>query len=261
MKRILLAFQFLTIIPVKDMGEVSDLEIGGSTAVFPLVGFIEGILLSVLAFLFLKIFPAELTNALLVLVIVIMNGGLHLDGLADTFDAIASRGDLDKKLLVMKDSSVGPMGVIAIVMVLLLKYVLLNAVFFHSTVNVYVTVLIVMPVLSRWAMVPAAYHCKSARQDGLGRVFLEHTGIKELLTATGLAVLIVLLACVSGSQYPFFIFCVMFVLPVIYIFIFAAAWFFKQIFGGMTGDSFGAVNEIVLLIFLVTTIIWLQKFI
>ncbi len=261
MKKMLLAFQFLTIIPVRDMGEVSDQEIGGSTAIFPLVGFVEGILLSVLAFLCLKVFPAELTNALLVLAIVLMNGGLHLDGLADTFDAIASRGNLDKKLLVMKDSSVGPMGVIAIVMVLLLKYVLLNAIFFHSTINVYITVLIVTPVVSRWAMVPAAYHCRSARKDGLGRVFIEHTGTKELLTATVLAVLIVLLAAVSGSQYPFFIFCVMFALPVIYFFIFGAAWFFKQIFGGMTGDSFGVINEIALLIFLVTTVIWLQKFI
>ena len=261
MKRMLLAFQFLTIIPVRDMGEVSEQEIGRATSVFPLVGLAEGIVLSVLAVLFLKVFPAELTNALLVLVIVIINGGLHLDGLADTFDAVASRGDQDKKLLVMKDSSVGPMGVIAIVMVLLLKYVLLNAVFFHSSINVYTTTLIVMPVVSRWAMVPAAYHCGSARQEGLGRVFLEHTGTKELLSATALAVLTALIVCVSGSQYPFFIFYVMFALPVIYIFNFGAVWFFKKIFGGMTGDSFGAVNEIALLIFLIMMVVWLQKFI
>ena len=53
----------------------------------------------------------------------------------------------------------------------------------------------------------------------------------------------------------------MFALPVLYICNFAAVWFFKKIFGGMTGDSFGAVNEIALLIFLATTVIWLQKFI
>jgi cobalamin synthase len=53
----------------------------------------------------------------------------------------------------------------------------------------------------------------------------------------------------------------MFVLPVIYIFNFGAVWFFKKIFGGMTGDSFGAVNEIALLIFLVMMVVWLQKFI
>ncbi len=205
-----MAFQFLTIIPVKDMGEVSEPELGKSTAVFPLVGFIEGILLSVLAAVFLKVFPTELTNALLVLVIIIINGGLHLDGLADTFDAVASRGDQDRKLSVMKDSPVGPTGVMAIVMVLLLKYVLLNEVFFHATMNDYLTTLILMPVLSRWAMVPAAYHCKSARRDGIGRAFLEHTGTKELLSSTVLAVLIALLVCGSGSQYPFFIFYLMF---------------------------------------------------
>ena len=118
-----------------------------------------------------------------------------------------------------------------------------------------------MPVVSRWAMVPAAYHCKPAREDGLGRMFLKHTGTKDLATATVLAVVISLVVCISGSQYPFFIFYVMFAMPVLYIFDFAAVWFFKKIFGGMTGDSFGAVNETALLVFLTASVIWSQKFI
>jgi adenosylcobinamide-GDP ribazoletransferase len=137
MKKILLAFQFLTIIPLRDMGETSEQEIGSTTAFFPIVGMIEGIILAVLAALFIKIFPSELCNALLVLVMVVLNGGLHIDGLADTFDAVASRGGKDKKLAIMKDSTVGPIGVIAIVMALLLKYVLLNAVFSFSTIAAY----------------------------------------------------------------------------------------------------------------------------
>jgi hypothetical protein len=114
MKRMLLAFQFLTIIPVKDTGEVPEQRIGSSTALFPVVGFFEGALMAVFAGLFLKVFPTELTNGLLILLMIIINGGLHLDGLADTFDAIASRGDKEKKLAIMKESAVGPIGVISI---------------------------------------------------------------------------------------------------------------------------------------------------
>lgn len=261
MKKILLAFQFLTIIPVKHMGEASEEEIGGTTVFFPLVGLIEGVLLAVLAALFIKVFPSELCNALLVLVMVIMNGGLHIDGLADTFDAIASRGGKDKRLAIMKDSTVGPTGVIAIVMVLLLKYVLLNAVFLHSTIAVYFASVALMPVFSRWTMVPAAYHCKSARTDGLGRMFIEHTELKTLLTATTVTIAVSLLICSIASVNGLFTFHMMFVMPLLYAFNFIAVWFSTRHFEGMTGDLLGAVNEIAVLLFLMFTVIWSQKFI
>jgi adenosylcobinamide-GDP ribazoletransferase len=93
MRRIVLALQFLTIIPLRNIENVSLKEIGSSSAFFPLTGLVQGSLLVVIAFLFLKIFPSDLVSGLLVLVIIITNGGFHLDGLSDTFDALASRGD------------------------------------------------------------------------------------------------------------------------------------------------------------------------
>jgi adenosylcobinamide-GDP ribazoletransferase len=251
MKKVILAFQFLTIFPVKDVGEVSEGEMGNTTAVFPLIGFAEGIVLSLSATLFLKIFPTELTNALLVLLLAIMNGGLHLDGLSDTFDALASRVDQGKKLAIMKDSTVGPVGVLAIIMTVLLKYILLNAVYFHSPLSFYFVAVLIMPVLSRWAMVPAAYYSTPARGDGLGRAFIEHTGSKELITATVVTVALVLLVCGIGSQISLLIFYVMFSMPLLYAFSFGAVWFFNKYFGGMTGDSFGAVNELAVLVLLI----------
>lgn len=255
MKKILLAFQFLTIIPMKDMGEVSDREIGSTTSVFPLVGFAEGVVLAFAAALFLKVFPAELTNALLVLILLVMNGGLHLDGLSDTFDALASRGDRAKKLSIMKDSTVGPMGVMAIVMVLLLKYVMLNAVFFHSALSAYFVTLAAMPVLSRWAMVPAAYYSSSARNDGLGRLFIEYSEKRQLISATAAALVLVSLVCTMVMEFKLLLFYVMFAMPVLYAFSFGAVWFFKKNFNGMTGDSFGAVNELAVLVFLLTVVV------
>lgn len=255
MKKMLLALQFLTIFPVRDMGDVSEQEMGNTTVVFPLIGFAEGIVIAVLAALFLKVFPTELTNALLVLALGILNGGLHLDGLSDTFDAIASRGDRDRKLSVMKGSTVGPIGVIAIVMALLLKYVLLNAVFFHSASSVYFSAVISLPILSRWAMVPAAYYSSPARRDGLGRLFIEYTGMKELLTATVTALILILLVCLMNLQISLLMFFLMVAMPALYAFSFGAVWFFDKNFGGMTGDSFGAVNEIAVLVFLLIVVI------
>ncbi|MBI4848325.1 MAG: adenosylcobinamide-GDP ribazoletransferase [Nitrospirae bacterium] len=262
--RFLLAFHFLTIIPLKEMRDVSEKEIGGASAFFPVAGAVQGALFSISAALFLKIFPVELANGLVVLVIVITTGGLHLDGLADTFDAIASRGTREKKLAIMKDSTVGPFGVIAIVLVILLKYLSLNALFSHPSLVTYYSSLFLMPVFSRWAMVPAIFHCKSARQDGLGKIFIENTGIKELVIAT-LSALIVLSAALVvsngmlNSSFQLSAFAP--VLPVLYIFCIIAVWFSNKNFGGMTGDTFGAVAEMSELLFLMTVIICSQKFI
>ncbi len=255
MKKVLLAFQFLTIVPVKDIGEVSEQDMGSTTVLFPVVGFAEGVLLAFSATVFIKVFPVELTNALLVLILAVMNGGLHLDGLSDTFDAIASRGDTEKKLSIMKDSTVGPMGVIAIVMTLLLKYILLNAVYFQSTFAVYCLVVISTPLLSRWAMVPAAYYGKSVRQDGLGRLFIKHTAIKDLITATILAIILMAALSIISIQFSYLMFYVMFAMPVLYAFSFGAVWSFKRLFSGMTGDSLGAVNELAVLVFLIIVVL------
>ena len=255
MKKILLAFQFLTIVPVKDPGEVSDREMGSTTVVFPLVGLAEGIVLAVAASLFLKVFPTELTNALLVLILAAINGGLHLDGLSDTCDAVASRADREKKLLIMKDSTIGPMGVIAIVMTLLLKFVMLNAVYFHSAAPAYLATVILLPVMSRWAMVTAAFYSSRARNDGLGKLFVDHTGKKELLQATAAAAVCAALACIMSAQYSLIMFYMMFAMPVLYAFSYGAVWFFKKNLGGMTGDSFGAVNEIAVLVFLLMVVV------
>jgi adenosylcobinamide-GDP ribazoletransferase len=268
MKRILLAFQFLTIIPAWNMQNVSEKEMGGASAFFPIAGLVQGLLLGVLASLFLNIFSAELTNGFLIMVLVITNGGFHLDGLADTFDAIAAGGDREKKLAVMKDSTTGPIGVIAIVFAILLKYLLLNELFLNSSSLAYYSSLILMPVFSKWIMTAAIFHSKPARRDGLGKIFIENTGLVQLITATFLTLsflvavpyignsIITSNLCCSGLS-PLFLK----VMPVLYIFSIVAVWFSNKRFGGMTGDTFGAVSEISEILFLIMVITWSQGFI
>ncbi|UCD35614.1 MAG: adenosylcobinamide-GDP ribazoletransferase [Nitrospiraceae bacterium] len=255
MKQIILAFQFLTVFPVQDQGVLSGEEVGRAAAWFPLVGLIEGLILGISAKGLLSLFPVEVVNALLVLLIALMNGGLHLDGLADTADAVASRAGRERKLAIMKEGSVGPAGVIAIVITLLLKYALLNALFRDVSQGAHAGAILAMPVLSRWAMVPAAFYGEPARQDGLGKMVIDHTGKGQLITATAAAfVLLGAAAALQGGMH-LMAFYAMFVMPLLYAFSFGAARFCRKAFGGLTGDTFGAVNEISALVFLLMVLI------
>ncbi len=260
MRKILLAFQFLTIIPIKEI-KVSEKEMGASSAFFPVVGLIEGLLLVLGAKGFFKILPAELTNGLLIVMITLINGGLHLDGLSDTFDAIALRGDKEKKLSVMKDGTIGPIGVIAIVLAILLKYLLFNALLLNSSRITYYSSIFLMPVFSRWAMVPAIFHSKSAREGGLGKIFIENIKLKGLLTATSLTVGFLLLPVFYCSLSPVYYALFLSSIPVLYIFSLLSVWFCSKKFGGMTGDTFGALSEISGILFLMMAVIWSQNFI
>jgi adenosylcobinamide-GDP ribazoletransferase len=110
-------------------------------------------------------------------------------------------------------------------------------------------------------MVVAAFHGRSARDDGLGKMFIEHTGGMQFAAASVAALLFTAVVCSVVLQYSLFIFYLMFAMPVLYGFSFMAVLFCHKIFGGMTGDTFGAINEIAVLIFLLTTVIWAQQFI
>jgi adenosylcobinamide-GDP ribazoletransferase len=259
MKKILLAFQFLTIFPVKDTGVVSDREIGGAVSYFPFVGAVQGMLLVLAAMALSGLFPAGVTNLLVILLLIITNGALHLDGLADTFDAIASRGDREKKLSIMKDATIGPAGTIAIVVSIMLKFLLLNEAYSDSSPATYYLILLLLPIYSRWVMVPAIFHGRSAREDGLGKTFIENVGVKELLTATILTLVLSLLAVFIIFNTAGLAHIILF-LPALYIFSLIAGWFAARRFGGMTGDTFGAVSELSEIIFLMMAVICLRNF-
>jgi adenosylcobinamide-GDP ribazoletransferase len=262
MRRFLLAFQFLTIFPVVKMENISEADVGGSSAFFPAVGAVQGVLTVLTAAACMKVFPVELANGLVILVMVIINGGLHLDGLADTFDAIASRKDREKKLEIMKDSTVGPFGVISIVLALLLKYLSLNAVRGLPPLTYHAS-LFLMPVFSRWTMVPAIFHAQSARPDGLGRIFIEYTGIRQLAGATACLLISLGAVMVFSNRVldaPFQVSAFIPALPLLYIFCAIAVRFSNRNFGGMTGDTFGAVSEISEILFLLSVILWSQRY-
>ena len=89
MKGLLVALQFLTSIPVKIKGKITDKDLAGSMAYFPLAGLLVGALLALSYNILVLVFPHAVVCAFIMIINVMLCGGLHIDGFIDTFDAIA----------------------------------------------------------------------------------------------------------------------------------------------------------------------------
>jgi adenosylcobinamide-GDP ribazoletransferase len=263
MKKLLLAFQFLTLIPVKNSMTIKDADVAGSSSAFVIVGLIQGILLIVTGYVSGRVFHPDLVIGIILLVLVLSNGGFHLDGLADTFDAMAQKSygniyfDNKKRLLIMKDSKTGPIGVIAIVFALALKYLSLKNISYFSPFTYYSS-LMLMPILSKWTMVISMFYGKPAREDGLGRLFINRIGLKEIAISTLILFSILILLQVFFSYYipsgQYIFYAVL--LVTMYFLCRACIHFFHKKLGGLTGDTLGAISEITEIIFLLMVLAW-----
>jgi len=236
----LLALQFLTILPVRITGSVSGRDVGRSTAFFPLAGLLKGGLFA-LAYTALGPFlPQEVTAVLLLTLSVLINGGFHLDGLADTFDALASGKPLREKLDIMKDGTAGPAGITAIVLVLLLKYVLILEVLSFSPVPY----LLLFPVVGAWSTVICMFHGRSARSDGLGHLLIRETGrVQFVLSVVFVVVIFVSGRCLNHFDFPSIPLSAL-LASAAYLFTLPLMKFFSSRFNGLTGDNLGAICEL-----------------
>ncbi|HSW65089.1 MAG TPA: adenosylcobinamide-GDP ribazoletransferase [Dissulfurispiraceae bacterium] len=263
MRSFLLALQFLSIVPVRISGTVEERELGRSSAWYVAVGMLQGALLLAVDYAMGNVFHPDIVAALLVLALIVSNGAFHLDGLADTADALAVKSggnrqaDRQRRLAVMKDPTTGPTGVTVLVMVLLLKYLSIR-----SSANLlpftYYSTLVVMPMISKWCMVVAMYHGTAARQNGLGRVFLESVRMPQFAAATALFLAPVTLLALTWGRFGDLDPLLFYPLLLAGGYLMTLAWvsFCKNRFGGLTGDTFGALSEGIELIFLMVVLAW-----
>jgi adenosylcobinamide-GDP ribazoletransferase len=266
-RKVLLAFQFCTIVPVNVSGDVTEQEVAASAAFFPLVGAFQGFVTAVAAFLLMKVLPPDVVAALALLCLILTNGGFDLDGLADTFDALAvkSSGDRErdraKRLWVMRDSATGAIGVIALIMTLLLKFVLMRTLLAGFSLLTACAVFFLAPLFSKWITVPVMYHGVSARSDGLGKIFIEHAGPGTLFVSVALLVVLSLLVpslALIGQSFLSGVGLCSVLFGMAYLFAILAVRFFSARFGGLTGDHFGALTETSEILFLMAGYLWLR---
>jgi adenosylcobinamide-GDP ribazoletransferase len=231
-KRFIIMLQFFTTIPIKQNIK-SDVEDYGKGLVFaPLVGLIIGIILTGVYYGLERFFSAQVIFVFIIIAYIILTGGIHLDGLADTFDGLFSGKSKEKILEIMRDSRIGTNGVLAIVCLLLLNYKL----FLSLDVQDVKVILILFPASGRIASLIGAGASGYARETwGLGKSFIDFCGLKEIIAGSIIYMLIFYIALgVEG----------LIIAAVTIVFPYIILKLIIRKIQGATGDVLGALCEI-----------------
>jgi adenosylcobinamide-GDP ribazoletransferase len=231
MRLFLISFQFLTIIPLPFTLRCDKEDLGRSTAFFPLTGLAIGGVLAGANWLISPWLSRPLCDALLITLLTLITGALHMDGLADVCDGLAARGSRERFLAVMKDSQVGAIGAVGLVLGLLLKWQALVAV----PTGLKWQALLLFPALARFGQVLTMTGARHARQDGLGAAFAQGSGILSLLLA---------FATASSAGYYLLGIKGIMALAAVCLLTAAGRMFFLRKLGGLTGDTIGCINEL-----------------
>ena len=233
LRTFLFAWQFLTAIPLsRSTHDAKPEELAASMSWYPLVGCLLGALLVTADMLLAQVFSSQVTNVLLILLLVAITRGLHQDGLADMVDGLAGGRTAQARLTIMRDGRVGAIGATGLFLALGLRYAGLNAL----PVGEHIALLIGMPVVGRWAMVVGAFHVTYARSEGgLAQPFLAHLSWRHLCVATATTGFVLTLLL---GPWPALC-CLLIGMALVRL---STAWFHRM-FGGVTGDLLGATNE------------------
>jgi len=226
-----IALQFLTVFPIQLKQMPSKQQNGQSLLFYPVIGLGIGLVLYTIA-LGLSALPSMLLSSLILVIWIWLTGGLHLDGLADTADAwVGGFGDKERTLKIMKDPACGPIGVLSLIIVCILKwsaiYVLLE--------KQYVQALILFPMLGRLVPLFLFLTTDYVREKGLGSSIANY--IPKMIS--------IIVACLSLSLFTYFSWlglgCIMIS---ILILLYLRQQFIRRI-DGITGDTVGASIELV----------------
>lgn len=198
---------------------------------FPVIGLLLGGFLFGVDLGLGLVLPPELASALILGLWVLVAGTMHLDGFMDTCDGL--HGDTpQRRLEIMADTRVGSFGIVGVIILLLIKYSALLTL----PVGLRMEALLMVPSLSRWSMVYAISVFPYARKDGgLGQAFKQQASWQRLVIAT----LIVL--AVSGGllRWQGII-----LVAIVWLTATVLGYFLRSRLGGLTGDTYGAINEI-----------------
>lgn len=234
------AWHFLTVVPLsRAHHEPTTQELAASMAWYPVVGLLIGGVLVAADLVLASFLAAEVVNAVLILLLVLLTRGLHQDGLADTLDGLAGGRTPAERLSIMRDPRIGAIGATGLFLSLILRYAGLVAL----PEELRVPALFCMPAVGRWAMVMAAWSSPYARlEGGLAASFLTHLSWLQALASTGILALALGFAFgLKGAV----------VILVIAVGVVLAMWVgCRTWFGGITGDTLGATNELMEIVFL-----------
>jgi adenosylcobinamide-GDP ribazoletransferase len=210
-------------------------DFGSSLIWFPVIGLLLGLILYGINLLWglLPFTPWPGGIALLLLAMdIYLTRGLHLDGLADWADSIGGFFQRDKRLLIMKDTSLGTFGVLALLVALLAKWLAFERLISCGSV----IWLLIIFTLSRSMMVELMTTLPYARaEEGMGQPFVAQASTRHRV----LSHIVSIVFCIPFGPFAFLLFCL--------------GWLETKLFGircrhefgGITGDLLGTANEMV----------------
>jgi adenosylcobinamide-GDP ribazoletransferase len=234
------AVMLLTRLPAPRLKGFQDDWLARSALYFPLVGLLVGLLAAAVHWGAYFLWPEPVPAVLALAAAALVTGGLHEDGWADVFDALAASRDRKRMLEVMKDSRIGAAGALALVLLILAKVSVLGTFSAGRAANA----LVAAHVLSRWSHLPLLWRLPYARPEGglagplAGKVSGARVAIGTILTV------LMAVAVLHWAVLPS--------LGVALAATLAAGLFFRRRLGGITGDCLGAVNQLVELGILLT---------
>ena len=244
MKIFILMVQFLTRIPINLELSVNKEDFPKGVAYFPLVGLIIGSINALVYFLVSKVAQEMVPLIAIVISNALATGALHLDGLADSCDALFSARKKERMLEIMRDSRIGTNGALALIISILLKIALLDI----TPKVIIIPTIILIPVIGRATMSIILYNSTYAREEGLGDLFIGKTSL--IRTAFSMLITIVLTFAILNQ--------IGIIALLVCIFVaYLLRHYFNSKLGGLTGDLLGAVNEVAELIFsFVIVVFW-----
>lgn len=234
------ALMFYTRIPCPKNTPHASTYLNKATRFFPLVGWIVGGI-SFLAFWASNWLWGTSVAVLIALAVgVWITGAFHEDGLADTFDGFGGGWSKEKILEIMKDSRIGTFGVLALIFLMLFKWIALQNILTHTdNVTQILLIFLTYHSLARLNAANIIFSSLYARED-------EQSKAKPIAQSFGKAEVIgvYIFGLIPLSFLSYWdITTLGAIVPLAILFFFAKRYFEKCI-GGYTGDCLGAVEQL-----------------
>jgi adenosylcobinamide-GDP ribazoletransferase len=230
----LTALQFLLISPAFIKRPFTARELGAAVGFYPLVGLVLGGLLLAADYLLALFMPPLVRLALILALWVILTGALHLDGFLDACDGLLGGYTPESRLEIMRDEHLGAYALAGGVLLLLVKFSAMSA------IAPLAPALLLVPVLGRWGMAVALVAFPYARPQGLGRAVKDTATRAQAITATAFAITITAAVAWFWAGWWAFL-----ALGIAALLLWAGARYALRRLPGLTGDIYGALNEII----------------
>jgi adenosylcobinamide-GDP ribazoletransferase len=240
-KALLIIIQFFTILPIRKELPMDQKHLSLSVSFFPILGLLLGLIYAGFASVLINTTPlSNLSITFFIwLSMIILTGGIHLDGWMDTSDAYFSYQDKEKRLDIMKDPRTGAFGVISLFVLLSAKFLFI----YEAVVNqneMVVSMLILIPIYSRLLMGIVLINIKSSKKEGLAFFFQKNCS-PHTMRYYYLFIIILLTTIYFEKPEVFFNSFILLIVTLLFFLILYKK--IKQWFGGITGDVLGATVE------------------